>query len=158
MISRILTLTFCSLLFINCTNQSSTSEAKEEVSVDVQVNKTVDGETNNTQVTAGPASGIISLEVAKGMLDAGNVQFVDLRTPEEIAETGKIPGAIELNMRDGQFKNNFQRLDGRTPIVFYCKAGGRSARAMGMAEDLQFSRVYDMTDGMDGWSKKYETN
>ncbi|NNE27729.1 MAG: rhodanese-like domain-containing protein [Saprospiraceae bacterium] len=147
------------MVLINCTNPSTSSEASEPDTSQVEnKDKSKQKATGKSEINTNLSSGTITLEQAKAMLDSGNFQFIDLRTPEEIAETGKVPGAKELNMRDVEFKNNFQRLDGRTPIVFYCKSGGRSTRAMKMATDLQFSRVYDMKDGMDGWSKKYATN
>lgn len=66
-------------------------------------------------------------EIAPKDIKPGDVQLVDVRTPEE-REAGRIPEDTahipfdELQARAGE-------LDRDTPVVFYCRGGDRSASA-----------------------------
>lgn len=81
-----------------------------------------------------------------------NEQLIDVRTPEEY-NAGHIPNAININFNDPAFQSNIQKLDKQKPILLYCAAGGRSARALKIVNDLKFKEVYELSVGFNGWSQ-----
>jgi len=82
------------------------------------------------------------------------VQLVDLRTPGEIRQTGKIEGALEVNYTSPDFQTQIGKLDKSKPVVVYCASGGRSPRAAAQMLKTGFQKVYDYAGGMNDWSKQ----
>lgn len=80
-----------------------------------------------------------------------SVQLVDVRTPSEIRQTGKIAGAWEINYASPDFKESVKRLDRKRPVVLYCASGGRSASAAAQLVQMGFTKVYNYTGGMYEW-------
>jgi rhodanese-related sulfurtransferase len=78
----------------------------------------------------------------------GDVQLIDVRTPEE-REAGRIPEDTahipfdELQARAGE-------LDKDTPVVFYCRGGDRSASAADAFEASGFDAA-SLAGGIVGW-------
>lgn len=83
-----------------------------------------------------------------------SIQLVDLRTPVEIQQTGKIEGALMINFNDPTFQAQIARLDKTRPVLLYCAAGGRSGRASTQLLNMGFQKVYDYTGGMNDWKAK----
>lgn len=83
-----------------------------------------------------------------------SIQLVDLRTPEEIKETGKIAGARAINFFSPDFNTQISKLDKAKPVIVYCAAGGRSPRAAAQLSQLGFKKVYDYAGGMNDWQAK----
>jgi rhodanese-related sulfurtransferase len=77
---------------------------------------------------------------------AGNVQILDIRTPDELRE-GKIDGAININFYDADFREQVAKLDRNIPVYVYCRSGGRSQKAMEVLKELGFSVVYELLGG-----------
>lgn len=70
------------------------------------------------------------LDVAalKEKIDAGaDVFIVDVRTQEELDETGIIPGAVHIPI--DEFEGRISEVPTDKPIVTYCMRGGRASRA-----------------------------
>ena len=84
------------------------------------------------------------------------VQLVDVRTPEEVAQ-GYIDGALNLNFNAEDFQQNVEKLDKSRPVLLYCAAGGRSARAGELLKKLGFQIVFDLQGGMNAWRKAAKT-
>jgi len=76
----------------------------------------------------------------------GNVQVLDVRTPEETSE-GMNEEAITINFYDANFREQVSELDRSIPVYVYCRSGGRSQKAMEVLKDLGFSVVYELSDG-----------
>lgn len=79
-------------------------------------------------------------------------QIIDVRTPLEYAE-GHIANAININVNEADFTLQIIDLDKNKPVMVYCKAGGRSAKAASILKDKGFKQVYDLDGGMIGWNK-----
>jgi rhodanese-related sulfurtransferase len=79
-----------------------------------------------------------------------NVQLIDVRTPQEIAN-GFIKDAQHINIADADFQTRMGKLDKNKPVAVYCAAGGRSGRAAKMLTDMGFTKVYDLAGGMGAW-------
>ena len=83
-----------------------------------------------------------------------SVQLVDLRTPAELQQTGKIEGARVINFNDANFQAQIALLDKEKPVVVYCAAGSRSPRAAQQMTKMGFKKVYDYKGGMNDWLSK----
>jgi rhodanese-related sulfurtransferase len=80
-----------------------------------------------------------------------DLQLLDVRTPEEVA-AGIIAGAQHINVHDGDFAEKASKtLDKNLPLVLYCKAGGRSAKAADLLAQQGFSKIYNLTGGIIAW-------
>jgi rhodanese-related sulfurtransferase len=78
----------------------------------------------------------------------GSIQLIDIREPYEW-EAGRIPGARFVTM--GELQAQAPTIDGDTPVVFYCRVGGRSAMAA-MAFRRAGYDAYTMTGGLVEWA------
>ena len=77
----------------------------------------------------------------------GSIQLIDIREPYEW-EAGRIPGARFLPM--GELSAQAQTIHPETPVVFYCRVGGRSAMAASAFRRAGYD-AYTMTGGLIEW-------
>lgn len=85
-------------------------------------------------------------------MEQEDVQLVDVRTPGEVAK-GKIGNATNMNFHDGSFKSQLATLDKTRPVLVYCAAGGRSAKAVSMMKAMGFSEIYELDGGYRAWMR-----
>jgi len=86
------------------------------------------------------------------LLQDPNAAILDVRTPEEWSE-GIIPNAIKLDIYQGQgFIYKLEELDKSKNYYVYCKAGGRSAQACNIMNQLGFENTYNLIGGMMQWN------
>jgi rhodanese-related sulfurtransferase len=87
---------------------------------------------------------------AKELIDAGEVQLVDVREPYEW-EAGRIAGARHIELE--RLAAEADSLDRSRPVVFYCRVGARS----GMAANA-FRRAghdaYSVDGGLTEWDRR----
>lgn len=108
---------------------------------------TPDTKSNNGQVQEGQICERIDAEKFRQGINQGNVQILDVRTPEEV-NSGKIDGAVNINFYDADFKQQVAaNMDKSVPVYLYCRSGGRSQQAMQVLKDLGFSVVYELKGG-----------
>jgi rhodanese-related sulfurtransferase len=92
----------------------------------------------------------ISATELKAMMDrAERFELIDVRTPAE-REKASIGGSRLLDQR------TYDALiaeDPDTPIVFHCHLGDRSRAAADHFRQLGFTHLYNVRDGIDGWSR-----
>ncbi|PWK18241.1 rhodanese-like domain-containing protein [Xanthomarina spongicola] len=93
---------------------------------------------------------IVTAEEMQTILLTENVQFIDVRTPEEYAE-GYIEGAQNIDFYSDTFDEDILRLDKTKPVVLYCKSGGRSASCAKKLIEAGFVKVYDLEGGITQW-------
>ena len=80
-----------------------------------------------------------------------DAQVVDVRTPEECTK-GVIKNAININYRDRDFAEQANgKLDKNKPVMLYCAAGGRSAKAANILKKQGFKEIYELKSGYGGW-------
>jgi len=77
----------------------------------------------------------------------GSIQLIDIREPHEW-EAGRIPGARFLTM--SELAAQAETIDPSTPVVFYCRVGGRSAMAANAFRRAGYD-AYTMTGGLVEW-------
>jgi monothiol glutaredoxin len=87
----------------------------------------------------------------KSLLDQGKLagHLYDVRTEKERA-TAKLEGARHL---DDKTMAEIEALPKSTPLAFHCHHGGRSRAAAEHFLKLGFTNVYNMTGGIDAWSR-----
>ena len=99
----------------------------------------------------------ISPDEAVKLLDRKDVLFVDVRDAEEVAESGKVAGALNVSRGMLEF-----RADATTPyhneafsrektIILYCASGGRSALGGKALMDLGYGDVRNL-GGFKDWT------
>lgn len=91
----------------------------------------------------------------KERMDAGeNVQLIDVRQPEEYA-FAKIEGAKLIPL--GELPSRVGELDPTREIVFQCKSGVRSARAVEFLQQTGFQgSVKNLRGGITAWSNEVD--
>jgi monothiol glutaredoxin len=86
-------------------------------------------------------------------LDEGlAMELLDVRTPEERA-TAHIEGSRLLDEHEAA---RLEGLDRGTRLVFHCHHGGRSRAAAEHFAALGFREVYNVTGGIDAWSREVD--
>jgi monothiol glutaredoxin len=86
----------------------------------------------------------------KTMRDAGQIQAVyDVRTPKERA-TASLP---DTKLFDDGALAEIDGLPRDTPIAFVCHHGNRSRGAAEHVLKMGFKKVYNLTGGIDAWSR-----
>ena len=83
--------------------------------------------------------------------------LVDVRQPEEWAETGVAPGAVLITLQDADFLDQLAAAtkgDKGVPVAFICRSGKRSGTAAEKAKAAGYTQVYNVPGGMSmagGW-------
>jgi rhodanese-related sulfurtransferase len=86
-----------------------------------------------------------------------NAVVLDVRTEEECSE-GIIPTAINIDIYKGQgFIYQLEELDKTKNYYVYCKAGGRSAQACSIMNQLGFEKAYNLIGGFMNWEGEVAT-
>ena len=81
-----------------------------------------------------------------------DVILLDVRTDSEVAE-GMIEGAIQIDYKKDNFRDEVAKLDSSKTYVVYCQSGGRSASASKiMTEELGFKQVNNLLGGYSNYS------
>jgi rhodanese-related sulfurtransferase len=77
----------------------------------------------------------------------GKIQLIDVREQYEW-DAGRIPGARHLAL--GQLAAHADTIHRETPVVFYCRVGGRSAMAANAFERAGYE-AYNLVGGVLEW-------
>lgn len=83
------------------------------------------------------------------MHDEG-VQLIDVRTADEF-NSGHLAKAQNIDIKSKDFEQKIATLDKTKPVMVYCKAGGRSARAAEKLKELGFTKIVDLEGGITDW-------
>ena len=100
--------------------------------------------------TSGTIEKLPPNEYQKRLVDK-NIQFIDIRTPEEYKE-GYITGAKNINYYDADFKDQMSKLNKNEPVYIYCRSGGRSGKAANILSEMGFKKVVDLQGGINSWN------
>ena len=80
-----------------------------------------------------------------------NHVVLDVRTAQEFNQ-GHVPGAVNIDISDPQFKKKVEALDKSKTYLVHCAKGVRSARAGKIMAPLGFD-LLDYHGGFDEWKK-----
>ncbi|MCW3125473.1 MAG: thioredoxin family protein [Bacteroidetes bacterium] len=84
-------------------------------------------------------------------INEGNVQLVDVRTPEEYAEK-HLKDAVNINFNDDGFIDKMEKLDKTKPVLIYCLSGGRSSKASALISSKGYDKVVNLDGGILAWT------
>ena len=90
----------------------------------------------------------VDAERAKSLIDAGDVQLVDVREPYEW-DAGRIAGARHIELE--RLAVEAGSLDRDRPVLFYCRVGSRSGMAASAFRRAGFD-AYSMAGGVQQWA------
>lgn len=79
--------------------------------------------------------------------------FIDLRTQNEIDESGMIDQAMHIDFRDKDFEKNVKQLPKDKKYILYCRSGGRSSKSLSVFKENGLEAL-NMLGGYNAWSKK----
>jgi len=99
---------------------------------------------------AAPYRNITSRDVKAIIAKNPKVYLLDVRTPEEFRQ-GRIPGATLIPI--GEFERRWQEVPPNRPIIVFCAVGSRSRPVAQFLAGQGYKDVYNMTDGIVGWSR-----
>ena len=93
---------------------------------------------------------------AQEMIAKGNALIVDVRDGTEVAQSGKVKGAVHVSRGLLEFRadpdapthdKNFSR---DKSVILYCGSGGRAALAGKLLKDMGYAHVYN-AGGFKDW-------
>ncbi len=87
---------------------------------------------------------------AKELIDAGDVQLVDVREPYEW-DAGRIAGARHVEIE--RLAAEAGSMDRDRPVLFYCRVGSRSWMAAGAFRRAGFD-AYSLDGGLAEWARR----
>jgi rhodanese-related sulfurtransferase len=100
----------------------------------------------------------ISPAQAKEMIAKGEAVVLDVRDAMEVAQSGKVAGAVHIPRGLLEFKADPEspaydkNLDPAKPVILYCASGGRSALAGKTLKDLGYDQVFNL-GGFKDWAE-----
>ncbi len=75
------------------------------------------------------------------------IYLLDVRAKSEFDDR-KIPNALNLDIRNPNFKNKIAQFDPAKAVYIYCQSGKRAGRACDMFVKLGFEKVYNLKGGL----------
>ncbi|MBN2149490.1 MAG: molybdopterin-synthase adenylyltransferase MoeB [Anaerolineales bacterium] len=103
--------------------------------------------------SAGEGWDISARELAERLKSSEPPLLIDVREPHEL-EISHIPGATSIPL--GQVAARLSELDSSDEIILFCKAGTRSARALGVLVSAGFRKVKNLQGGINAWAKEID--
>jgi len=97
----------------------------------------------------------LDVRSADDQLRAGSLTLVDVRPADERA-IAAINAPFETF--DGDNRARLEALPKDTALAFLCHRGGRSAQAAEQFRALGFTRVYNVTGGIDAWAQDVDNS
>jgi rhodanese-related sulfurtransferase len=98
----------------------------------------------------------VAPQEAKALVGRGDVLFLDVREPAEVAASGKVKGAVAVPRGLVEFRADpaspmhDAAFDRAKTIVTYCASGGRSALVGKTLKDMGYDKVRNL-GGFKGW-------
>ena len=92
----------------------------------------------------------ISPEDLRKLIEAGDIQLIDVREPYEW-EAGRIAGARHIELE--RLASKADTIDRDRPVYFYCRLGARSGMAAQAFRGAGFE-AHSMDGGLTAWDEK----
>ena len=94
----------------------------------------------------------MSVQELKAALEDGSITLIDVRPPDERAKAALMGPVRTLD----NGVDALSALPKEKPLAFLCHTGSRSARAAEHFRALGFSKVYNVTGGIEAWSREID--
>ncbi len=105
--------------------------------------------------SAGEEWDISATELAKRLEQGNDLYLVDVREPREL-EISQLKGAKLIPL--GQLASRLEELDSTKEIILICKAGVRSAYALGILTGAGFCKVKNLKGGLNAWAQTVDAS
>ncbi len=92
----------------------------------------------------------VDADRAKALIDAGEVQLVDVREPHEW-DAGRLAGARHIELE--RLASEAETLDRDRPVLFYCRLGARSGMAANAFRRAGYD-AYSLDGGLTEWDAR----
>ena len=92
----------------------------------------------------------VDADKAKELIDAGEVQLVDVREPHEW-DAGRIAGARHIELE--RLASEAESHRPRAPVLFYCRLGARSGMAANAFRRAGYD-AYSLDGGLTEWDRR----
>ncbi len=92
-------------------------------------------------------------DLKKRLEQKENFVLLDVREPYEY-DIARIPGARLIPL--GQLASRMSELDTAQEIVLHCKSGKRSAQALRQLQEAGFSKLQNVSGGIEAWSDEVD--
>jgi rhodanese-related sulfurtransferase len=86
----------------------------------------------------------------KNLLGKQNMVLIDVRTSQELAATGIIRGAKQIDFAAPDFKDKLLALDKSKTYLIYCAVGGRSGQAVQILQ-ANGIKAFNLQGGVNAW-------
>jgi rhodanese-related sulfurtransferase len=100
----------------------------------------------------------ITAAQARDMIGKGNTLVVDVRDGLEVAQSGKIAGAVHVSRgllefrADPEAPTHDKNFATDKTLIVYCGSGGRAALAGKLLKDMGYEKVYNL-GGFKDWAE-----
>jgi rhodanese-related sulfurtransferase len=94
-----------------------------------------------------PINGLALAPERVAELADDGVALIDVRRTYEF-EAGHIPGALNIEMND--LTSRSEEIERDRPVLFYCRAGGRSAMAVDAFREAGYD-AHNLAGGIEAW-------
>jgi len=108
--------------------------------------------TTFTVIQAQNKSEVNSIEVNQMLQRDKKLIVLDVRSADEFKE-GHIKGAINIDILESDGYAKIDKLDHKAKYIVHCRTNHRSTTAFDYMKQSGFKNVYQMMDGMKGWSQ-----
>lgn len=147
MMKRILLLTFVfTMILIGCKNETNKNTESSSITQNEEIDSSQAKSVEKGKIL------LVNTDEAERLMQQENLQLVDVRTPEELEENGKIAGSLNMIYKKN-FKEKITSLDREKPVMVYCHSGRRSAICTKILQDAGFKTIYDLDGGITQWKK-----
>jgi rhodanese-related sulfurtransferase len=92
----------------------------------------------------------VDVQTAHDALTSGGAQIVDVREPEEWAETGVPVGSVLIPLGDLEAQAGAE-LKTQQPVYVICRSGNRSQTGSDILVGLGYTQVYNVDGGVTAW-------
>ena len=100
----------------------------------------------------------IDADDAKALLDSGEAVVIDVREPEEVQASGKVPGAMTIPLSmflakaDPGSPEHEPELQPERTVILYCASGKRSGFAGNKLLEFGYHKVFNL-GGLKDWAQ-----
>jgi rhodanese-related sulfurtransferase len=97
------------------------------------------------------AASVVNLDPTQFRTKSKDAIILDVRTPAEVT-AGRIAGAVVIDFYGEDFLADASELPKDRDILIYCAVGARSAEAGKLLTSQGFTKVYNLSGGINAWS------
>jgi rhodanese-related sulfurtransferase len=97
---------------------------------------------------------MMNVKAANEASKAGEIVLIDIRTPQEWADTGTAPQAKPIDMTSAAFMDELGGVIAANPgkkLAFICRSGNRSGMLTSQLESAGLTNIIDVEGGMNQW-------